>query len=79
MNMQAEAVRVNQLRGISEMQRVLVQDVQASPPQVHEGRVIHLYSNGSASISFDFVNTVRDRHLLDDHGHVDIHNVRPEL
>jgi hypothetical protein len=32
---------------------------------------------GRASISADHVDTVRDRRLPDDFGHVDIHHVRP--
>ncbi|WP_279571377.1 hypothetical protein [Paraburkholderia sp. BL10I2N1] len=39
--------------------------------------MITLYSNDSASISADHVDTVSDRHMLDDFGHVDIHHVRP--
>ncbi|MBB5546514.1 hypothetical protein A8H39_00185 [Paraburkholderia fungorum] len=78
MNTQTEAVRVKSLRRISEQQRVVVQDVLASPPKLHEGRVVHLWSDGLAAIRFDEENQERDRHLVFN-GLVDIHNVAPSL
>ncbi len=78
MNTQLQAVRVKNLRGISEQQRVVVQDVQASPPQLHGGRVLSLWSDGQATIRFDEDNPARDRHLVVN-GLVDIHHVAPSL
>ncbi|MBN3761033.1 hypothetical protein [Burkholderia sp. Ac-20365] len=75
MNQQA-VVKVQELRGIKEGTRVVVQDVQAHPPEWHKGRVASLWSDNSAAIVWDEPNyPARDRRLYDDFGHVDMHNV----
>ena len=76
MNQQAQIVAVSELRGIAVGDRVSVQDVEASPPQVHQGTVKMLWSDSTASIKWDDnrLHIERDRHLVAN-GHVDIHHV----
>lgn len=76
MNQQAQIVAVPELRGIATGDRVSVQDVEARPPQVHQGTVKTLWSDDTASINWDDnrLNIERDRHLVAN-GHVDIHHI----
>ncbi|WP_321935190.1 hypothetical protein [Paraburkholderia sp. J8-2] len=76
MNQATQAVAVSQLRGIATGTRVFVQDVEARPPQVHQGKVEMLWSDDTATIKWDDnrLNTERDRHLVQS-GRVNIHHV----
>jgi hypothetical protein len=73
-----DVVVVPEMNGICSRQRVVVTDVQASPPEEHYGKVTTVWSDGTAFIDWDDnrLNLQRDRHLVVN-GRVDLHHVRP--
>ena len=75
---QGDVVAIPEMNGIRPRQRVVVTDVQASPPEQHFGKVATVWSDGSAFIDWDDnrLNVQRDRHLVVN-GRVDLHHVRP--
>lgn len=76
MNQSKEIVRVNELRGFKDGQRVSAQDVQASPVQYHTGTISSVWDDGTAIITWDDnrINLDRDSHLVVN-GYVELHHL----
>jgi hypothetical protein len=67
------AIKVSHLRGFRENQRVVAQDVQASPPQLHAGTIVSVWSDATATVKFDYDLPFAVERRLVQSGHVDLH------
>jgi hypothetical protein len=71
----APIVMVSAMNGFSANQRVVAQDVEASPPQLYHGKVRSVWSDGSADVKWDHdLPFDADRHLVRD-GRVMLHHL----
>ena len=72
-------VKVSELHGFRENQRITAQDVEARPPQLHTGTIVSLWSDGTATVKFDYdLPFAVERHLVES-GHVDLHLLSCQL
>jgi hypothetical protein len=66
-------VKVSAMNGFSASQRVVAQDVEASPPQLYSGKIRSVWSDGSADVKWDHdLPFAAERHLVQN-GFVDLH------
>ncbi|MCE4547682.1 MULTISPECIES: hypothetical protein [unclassified Caballeronia] len=61
----APVVKVSSKNGFMANQRVVGQDVEASPPQLYTGRIHSVWSDGTAMVDWDYsLNHQAERHLV---------------
>ena len=71
----APVVKVSSKNGFTANQRVVGQDVEASPPQLYTGRIQSVWSDGTAMVDWDFsLNYQAERHLVQS-GRVRLHHL----
>ena len=76
LNVSAEpAFKVSELNGFRENQRVMAQDVQASPPQLHPGTIVSVWSDRTATVIWDYDLPFGVERRLVSSGHVELHNL----
>ncbi|MCG5077261.1 hypothetical protein [Paraburkholderia tagetis] len=69
------AVKVSELNGFREKQRIVAQDVQASPPQFHAGTIVSVWSDRTATVQWDYDLPFAVERRLVRSGHVELHNL----
>lgn len=66
-------VMISIKNGFMANQRVVGQDVEASPPQIYTGRISSVWSDGTAIVDWDYaLNAQTERHLVQS-GRVRLH------
>jgi hypothetical protein len=71
----APVVKVSSKNGFMANQRVVGQDVEASPPQLYTGRIHSVWSDGTAMVDWDYtLNPQAERHLVQS-GRVRLHHL----
>ncbi|GGD94567.1 hypothetical protein [Caballeronia grimmiae] len=71
----APIVKVSSKNGFMANQRVVGQDVEASPPQLYTGRIHSVWSDGTAMVDWDYsLNHQAERHLVRS-GRVRLHHL----
>lgn len=61
------------MNGFSASQRVVAQDVEASPPQLYSGKIRSVWSDGSTDVKWDHdLPVAAERHLVQN-GFVNLH------
>ncbi|WP_321794800.1 hypothetical protein [Caballeronia sp. J97] len=71
----APVVMVSSNNGFMANQRVVGQDVEASPPQHYTGRISSVWSDGTAIVNWDYaLNAQAERHLVQS-GRVRLHHL----
>jgi hypothetical protein len=71
----APVVKVSSKHGFMANQRVVGQDVEASPPQLYTGRIHSVWSDGTAMVDWDYsLNHQAERHLVQS-GRVRLHHL----
>lgn len=75
-HLEVAPIKVPESYGLRADQRVTGQDVEASPPRVYEGRIVSVWSDGTAIVKWAGGLPIEaDRHLVVN-GHVDLHHLR---
>ncbi|MFT0173397.1 hypothetical protein PWR63_01105 [Paraburkholderia sp. A2WS-5] len=69
------AFKVSELNGFSEKQRVMAQDVQSSPPQLHPATIVSVWSDRTATVIWDYDLPFDAERRLVSSGHVELHNL----
>jgi hypothetical protein len=71
----APVVMVTSKNGFMANQRVVGQDVEASPPQLYTGRISSVWSDGTAIVHWDYaINAQAERHLVQS-GRIRLHHL----
>ena len=71
----APVVMVSSKNGFMANQRVVGQDVEATPPQLYTGRISSVWSDGTAIVDWDYaLNAQAERHLVQS-GRVRLHHL----
>jgi hypothetical protein len=73
--MSKSVVKVSEINGFREGQRVVAQDVQASPPELHAGRIHSVWSDRTAMVQWDYDLPFAVERRLVTSGHVELHNL----
>ena len=71
----APVIKVSSKNGFMANQRVVGQDVEASPPQLYAGRIRSVWSDGTAMVDWDYsLNPQAEKHLVTS-GRVRLHHL----
>ena len=69
-------LKVVTLHGFAAGQRVLGQDVEASPPQLHPGTISSVWSDGTAFVKWNHGFTYEAETHLVENGRVNLHHLQ---
>jgi hypothetical protein len=72
----APIVMVSVLNGFTSAQRVIGQDVEASPPQLYTGSIVSLWDDGSADVKWDHGFPLEAEKHLVRNGRVQLHHLQ---